>query len=314
VRAKTEAGQTAIRAGERARVKTNGAVQTSPLERSEVSLPASKQNLRVFHPGLDQLQLAWEGPTADYRLELFSDAQLSQRVLAGLVHDHAAQVPIPARGSLFWKVSSADGKTEVAKGGAAFAPEPLQKDLARLRNEVQDGSDKTTIFFQDKPPAVTFLFKPEPGAAQYRLRVFKPDALATPIAEKLSKADKIPLDAGALAEGNYLWEVAPLSATGEPLRGGRMNKLELSYDNSVPSIVIKSPKNGDVVRGSTVGVSGVAPLGTRVFANGKPLPLDSKHRFDGEASPVGRPPLIIFRTARASGAEVITVRTLRRAR
>ncbi len=314
VRAKAgDAEEKLVRAGERAKVKDAGAVETSALSRPELVLPA-KMGLRVFHPGLDDVLLTWEGETQDYRLVVASDPGFTQPVLTGRVHDRQAVIPAPQRGTLHWKVLAANGDTEVAKGSATFAPEAPLKDLARARNEVQDGSDKTSIYFQDKPPAVTFRFKKEDGAVKYRLRVFRPGAFDTPVAEKTGAGEEIALEAGALGEGGYLWDITPLDAKGEPVRGGKMNKLEITYDNSVPSIVVKTPRNGDVVKGNTLAVAGVAPLGTKVFANGKALPLDAKHRFEGQASPVGQPPLIIFRTARANGAEVFTVRTLRRAR
>ncbi len=302
-----------VRAGEQALMKTSGEVQAASLDRPALVLPP-KGGLKVFHPGIDRALLSWEGEPGDYRVVVSSDGQHTQPVLGGVVHAAEAVIPVPARGTLYWKVLAAQGDTEVAKGSATFSPEPTQKDLARLRNEVEDGSERTTIYFQDKPPAVTFQYKPEDKAVQYHLQVYAFGALEKTLAEKMSKDVSVALEAGALGEGKYLWQVTPQDAAGKPLRAGRMNRLEITYDNSVPSIVVKAPRNGDVVRGATIPVSGIAPLGTKVFANGKSLPLDGKHRFDAQASPTGRPPLIIFRTARGNGADVFTIRTLRRAR
>jgi hypothetical protein len=49
-----------------------------------------------------------------------------------------------------------------------------------------------------------------------------------------------------------------------------------------------------------------------VFINGKAAPLDAKNRFDATVTPIGFPPLVIFRMAKPSQPDVVTVRTLRR--
>jgi hypothetical protein len=199
----------------------------------------------------------------------------------------------------------------VDKGWANFAPEPPLRDLARLRNEVQDGADKSAIYYQDKPPAVTFTYAPEEGATEYRVQVYKADSLDKPVVDRKTGETKLPLEAGALAEGNYVWSVTPLDAKGAELRGGKFNKMEIVYDNSVPNLVITSPRNGEGAR-SAMRAAGVAPVGARLYVNGKPADLDDKNRFDMEVSPVGRPPVVIFRVSRPPASDTITVRTLRR--
>ncbi len=115
---------------------------------------------------------------------------------------------------------------------------------------------------------------------------------------------------GALAEGRYLWSVTPLDAKGVGLRGGKMNKLEIAYDNAVPDLLISAPRNGDP-SGATVPVVGIAPVGAKVFVNGRAVELDDKARFNTSAAPLpgGR---LVFRMVGKSGAEVYTVRTVRR--
>jgi hypothetical protein len=208
-------------------------------------------------------------------------------------------------------VTQKDHSTEVDKGWAAFAPEPPQKDLARLRNEVQDGADRSAIYYQDKPPAVTFTYAPEEGASEYRVQVYKADALDKPVVDRKTGETKLPLEAGALSEGSYVWSVTPLDPKGAELRGGKFNKMEIVYDNSVPNLVITSPRNGEGAR-SAMHAAGVAPVGARLYVNGKPADLDDKNRFDMEVSPVGRPPVVIFRVSRPPASDTITVRTLRR--
>lgn len=85
-------------------------------------------------------------------------------------------------------------------------------------------------------------------------------------------------------------------------------------DNSVPALLIRAPKNGELVKGNRVQASGTAPVGARVLVNGKPAALDEKNRFDVSVVPVGRPPMVMFRLLRSSEPDVIVVRSLRRPR
>jgi len=89
-----------------------------------------------------------------------------------------------------------------------------------------------------------------------------------------------------------------------------MNKLELVYDNSVPMLVVTSPRNGTRA-GDKVRAAGVAPVDARLSINGRPVPLDGKHRFSTWVEPLGTPPLLVFKMSRPGAPEVYTVRTLR---
>ncbi|MFP2912889.1 hypothetical protein ACLESD_49365, partial [Pyxidicoccus sp. 3LFB2] len=242
-------------------------------------------------------------------VEVALDAGFTRPVVAGTVFRPFVNVSAPSRGTLHWRVRRRDG-TEVAKGSAAFAPERPSRDLARVRNVVPEGPEKTTIFYQDKPPAVTFTYGEEASAAKYHVAVYRVGALGTPVAERTVPDTRAALDAGALGEGSYLWSVTPLSASGTQLKGGRMNKLELVYDNSVPVLVVTSPRNGTRA-GEKVRATGVAPVDARLSINGRPVPLDGKHRFSTWVEPLGTPPLLVFKMSRPGAPEMYTVRTLR---
>ncbi len=308
---RSNGAEVALRAGQTATVPSEGAPKVEAAGRRELVLP-SRQGLRVFHSGLEALTLAWSGEAHDYKVEVATDRGFSDKLLSGVVHQAQVDLPAPRQGALFWRITEADGGKEVDSGSAVFQPEAADKELGRVRNEVPEGTEKTTIYYQDKPPAVTFTYRPEPNAAAYRLRVYKENALDKPVVERSVKEERLPLEAGILVEGNYIWEVMPLSSTGVELRGGKTSQLELAYDNAVPNLVIRSPRNGELLVGNTIEVAGVAPVGARVFVNGRPVTLDEKARFQASVAPTGKPPLVIFRMVPSSGPEVFTVRTLRR--
>jgi len=131
------------------------------------------------------------------------------------------------------------------------------------------------------------------------------------VVDRTTAQPRLELEAGALGEGRYLWSATPLSAALVPLRGGRMNKLELAYDNSVPTLVLNAPRNGERAGTGRVRVAGVAPVGSSLWVNGQPLTLDAKGRFDARVAPTGQPPLVQLMMVRPGAPAVLTVRRLR---
>ncbi|HLL00331.1 MAG TPA: FecR family protein [Myxococcaceae bacterium] len=297
-----------LRAGEKASLAGEAQAVVAPLAKAPVSLPAMK-DVKVFHRGVPEVTISWQGE-GDSVLEVASDAAFSRTLMRGVVHQPFANVPAPTRGKLYWRVRKPDG-TEITRGSALFAPERAAKDLARPTNEVPEGPEKTTIFYQDKPPAVTFSYAAEPQAEKYRVSVYRNGELSKPVAERTVSETRAPLEAGVLGEGSFLWSVTPLARGGQPLRGGRMNKLDLVYDNSVPDLVVTSPRNGQRAA-KRIRAVGVAPVGAQVSINGRPVSLDRKHRFDTWVEPVGSPPVLLFRMQNAGAPELYLVRTLKR--
>ncbi|WP_338868259.1 hypothetical protein [Myxococcus stipitatus] len=297
-----------LRAGERATVTAeSGAVVVETLAPASLMLGPG-DGVEVYHQGLPEVAFGWE-KEGEATVEVATDEAFTEPLVSGTVFQPFVNVTAPARGLLHWRVRGKDGK-DVASGSATFAPERLGRDLDRVRNVVPEGLEKTTIFYQDKPPAVTFTYGEEASAAQYRVAVYRVGALEKVVAERTVSEARAALDAGALSEGSYLWSVTPLSATGEQLKGGRMNKLELVYDNSVPLLLVSQPRNGQRAA-AKVRTTGVAPVNTRVSINGRPVALDAKHRFDTWVEPVGSPPMLMFKMSRPGAPDIHTVRTLR---
>ena len=256
-------------------------------------------------------QLSLQGSSASLLLQEGSELSFEGGVSAadggGALDEARVQL---LRGTLHWRVTGADG-ARVAQGAARLAPEPPRRTLARLRNEVSEGTERTTIFYQDTPPGVTFTWSAVLDAAQYRLTVYRADALGVPVVDRTTAQPRLELEAGSLGEGRYLWSATPLSAALVPLRGGRMNKLELAYDNSVPTLVLNAPRNGERAGTGRVRVAGVAPVGSSLWVNGQPLTLDAKGRFDARVAPTGQPPLVQLMMVRPGAPAVLTVRRLR---
>ena len=78
-----------VRAGQSARISAKGAVEITPADKAEISIP-SRNGLKVHHPGLPWAALSWSGDgDADYWVEVAFDAKYEQRLLSGLVNSLA---------------------------------------------------------------------------------------------------------------------------------------------------------------------------------------------------------------------------------
>jgi hypothetical protein len=297
----------ALPAGSSASLGPAGAtVSAGP--RDALQLP-SRPGLEVFHGGVARVTLTWPQDPGPEGAEVVvaSTPSLEAPLLQGRVREAFVSVPAPASGMLYWRVSS-QGE-EVASGSARFAPERTGRDLRRQRHQVPDGPETTSIYYQDKPPSVTFTWAAFPAAARYQVAVYREGDLSTPVAARATAEAALAVPEGTLGEGRYRWSVTPLDAAGVALQGGRLNRLELVYDNAVSQLVIRSPQEGSAA-GPLVPVAGVAPLGSAVFANGRPLALDPQARFDEQVAPLPGG-LVVFRVVQR-GAEAFTVRTVRR--
>ena len=301
---------TVLPGGQSASIPLKGSPAVRAASREGVVLP-SRSGLRVFHSGLKQVSLTWDDAGATeqtWRVQVASDPAFASVVRDGLVHDNFVTMPVPPKGAWYWRVFKAE--VEQARGSAVFAPEPRSQDLSRLNNVVPEGAETTTIFFQDKdkPPVVTFTWGKDEAAAKYAVKVYAEGKLGTPVAERTVAESQVALAENTLLEGNYLWSVTPVDAKGGELKGGRMNKLHMVFDNAVSALAIKSPKNGDPA-GKSVNASGIAPVGSKLFINARSVALDEQARFETLVTPApsGR---VIFRLLN-NGAETYTVRTLR---
>jgi hypothetical protein len=286
-------------------------IDTRAPKREVLQLP-TRNGLRLYHAGLQKLSLTWGAEdtgaeVSNYRIQVAAEPTFAKVFLDGTVGQRFVNVAVPRRGPLFWRVYDAANDAEIGRGNVLVAPEAVGADLGRLKNDVLAGNEKTTIYFQDKPPLVNFQFLEEAGAVKYRLQVFREGELNKPVAERLVSGLTTSLPEGTLVEGKYLWSATPLNTSGQEIQGGRLNKLDIVYDNAVSNLIIRSPRNGDA-GGKKVKVAGIAPAGARVYVNGRPIELDDTARFETVAEPIAGK--VVFRMLNGA-SEVYTVRTVR---
>ena len=292
--------------------------QAAPLPpRAALLLPPSTR-LRVHGSRLQRVSLAVPstGPTTTaaegaaqvaVEVEVARDPGFKQKIFSGPTRAPYVTVAAPARGDLYWRLA---GSTQLA-GHARFVPDrrrsPLQ--LRRPHNVVNQGAQNTTIYFQGAAPAVTLAFAETPGARGYRIRIYGAADPRRPIFERTVPDTSCPVEPGVFTEGRFQWSAQPVDERGQPLGEGRLNRLELAYDNALEDLAISRPLPNQKQTGKAVRVAGVAPLGGRLFVNGTPAALDDKGRFSLQLG--GAPRVLVFRLLGSDGAESYWIRTLR---
>jgi hypothetical protein len=260
-----------------------------------LTLPAGR-NSRVFwgKPGDVALSFAaGEGP-----MEVATDAQFENLVASG-GGDDALVVTAPARGGLYWRRK---GDSEASSG--RFERDEFAGAVAAKSDTVAETGLKATVYFQGAVPTLTFTFPPKDGVSSWRFRVYATSDLKTALVDRKVSENRTVVDSGALKEGNYVWSAVPLDKGGQEGAGGRMNKMEIVFDNSLTRLVLSSPRDGE----NAAMATGVAPLGSKLTMNGKTVPLDAAGRF---SVPTGNASVLVFRLVTSGGGEAYWVRRTR---
>lgn len=291
-----------VRAGQAAVVGPGGAIEVKAQPRSPLVVPFGKR-VTLYTPALRELGLRL--PARPVRVEIAADSAFTQLLAAGEAED-VVTVKVPASRQLFWRFPGDDGA--LVQGQVKLRAEPVARSAGARGDVIAETGKKATVYYQGSVPPLTLTFGAVPQAKAYQLKVYAAGALTTPVFEKKSDATRVLVEAGALAEGSYVWFASPLDANGRELAGGRMNQMELVYDNALTSLVITSPKEGAKVSGEVVA-SGTAPAGSRLSINGKPVTLGASGRF---SVPVGAVDAVIFTLTTGDGGEAYWVRRVRR--
>lgn len=289
-----KANEVATLSGGKVTVKTRGP--------PSFVLPHGRRS-RVYVDQLEEVGLALGG-AGTRRFEVASDEKFNAIVLAGETGEDFVAVTPPVQGELFWRVVGED-----AASSAVFEPDRGRSVLKTVspKAEVAETGQKATVVFQSAPPALTLSFAQRPGAASYMVRVYRAGDLKRPLIQKKVTQPQMVIKSGNLREGEYLWSAAALGPRGNELSGGRMNKLELSYDNSNTILSIARPRPNEVKR-LPLRTDGIAPEGSKLSVNGQDVALDRKGRFSAELPDSDT---LVYRLTLPNGTEAYWLRTLR---
>ncbi|KFA94519.1 hypothetical protein [Archangium violaceum] len=302
---------TLLKAGEGVR-RASESPQAEQASAPLLVLPPDAKGARVFTDGPGEAGIQVPSASgAPLRVEVAEESSFREPLLAGRAGADPVRVESPARGELHWRFLGEDGNVR-AQGSARFQPDRGRSALAdsNPRAEVLETGLKATIYFQSAVPSLHFSFEPRPGARSYQLRVYRAADVQKPLLQRVTNQNQYSLEPGTLGEGRYLWYVAALGPGGDELAGGRMNKLELVYDNERRGLALSRPRPGERVGREGVPVEGVVPRSSRLFLNGQAMKLDAKGRFSQRLAPTET---LVFRLVSGQD-EAYWIRTLRKAR
>jgi hypothetical protein len=288
------------------------AARPAPRPRPAALLLPWSPRLRVYGDRLGSslkqvsLALATKGQGAEpIAVQVARDPRFEQEIWSGVVRDGFVTVPAPERGDLYWRRRG----DKASAGHVRFLPDraPAPVRTGSPHNVVSETHSNTTVHFQGAaPPALTLTWSATAGAQRYRVQIFRAGDPGGPIFERTVSDTRCTVEPGRLREGGYVWNAQPLDAAGTAVGPGRMNKLDLAYDNALDALAISrlEARSG---RERGFDVAGTAPLGARLFVNGKPTSLDDKGRFSLRLD--GAPPLLVFRVLARDGAESYWVKS-----
>ena len=266
-------------------------------------LPMAR-GLEVFGAGQSEVSLTLPSARSGAVVQVARDPRFTDQVWKGATRAGFVTVSAPGRGDLYWRLLGGATPRRTV-GHARFRPEgPARPAPGRPHNLVTDERESTTVYFQNAAPALTLAFAPTAGARRYQVRLSS--AAGKVLLERVVTEPRCPVPSELLAEGSYQWTAQPLDGRGSP----RTRKLDLVYDNAQSTLTISQPAPGTAVAGSSVEVNGVAPLGARLYVNGRAVTVDEKGRF--ATTVVGSPRTLVFRVVDADGAESYWVRPLDR--
>ncbi len=302
----TLADGTVVEAGRKIALEagaTHGELQ--PLAQASIEMTAGS-SASIYYGGgdLPPVAFSWkpESDTAAQRFELARDNTFQKLVLAEEVRGGRFVYDRLAGGRYYWRVQNKEGWL---RGTYSVDKKEASGDCPNCKrtNTIDDTGEQTVVYFQKRLPAIVLRWSEAKGAASYRLKVFADGALDTPMVDQEVNELKLAFESGRFSEGRYFWLVASTDATGKVLHQGRMNTLEIAYDNAVVDLAIRSPEANERVSGASAFVRGEVALGTRLQLNGAKIDIDRQGRFRERVNLNKGRNELIFRTVTGDGVE-----------
>ena len=300
---------TQVLAGQAVHIEGDGKVgAVRPLAVPWVTVAPGSQAVIHYRNSPPAVGFRWStGESTVQIFELASDAQLRHvRYHEAIAGGYLVLEKLP-EGDSFWRVA---GKP------AGFFSLQLEGDAdcanCRRNNVIKDTGEKTVVYFQQALPAITLRWDTRELATQYNVKVFADGQFDTPLADVSSKKNRHVFPAGDLEEGVYFWHVEALDASGSVLARGKMNRLEIAYDNAVTALVIKSPAPEQRLRDSAVTTRGEIEQGAEVFINDKAVELDGEGRFAHTVPLVRGLNTLVYRVVTKERVEHFYVRRVQR--
>ncbi len=193
--------------------------------------------------------------------------------------EEGATVVLPA-GRHRYRIVCRGGETKAAgalvlKRDPGTAPVPRSAPM----NVIEADGRKYTVLYQNRPPALTFVWPNPPSGVEFELHV-EAGGKARVFA---AVEPRLRLSSGQIPEGAHRWWFATSRGVQSP-----RTSLEVRFDNAAATAQLQEPRDGLSPAEPEIDVAGIALEGSRVSVGGQPLVVDAHGRFRGRA-PAPRP-------------------------
>jgi hypothetical protein len=305
-------GQT-IEAGQTFDLSKEGKVVGTPraLATTKIDVHPRTSTIVYYDKRVPAINFDWtgEGASKNAVVEIASDKDFKQITAAEQMSKTSLILDGLQPGKFYWRVGG-----EAGKRGLVQIMEEASNDCANCKrtNTIEDTGEKTVVYYQQALPAIILRWKETPGTAQYNLKVFADGEFDTPLVDEKLTETKRAFDAGRFAEGKYYWLVTSLDKAAKELATGRMNSLQITYDNAITALVIRAPKQGAKVSGGSFTTQGEAELGAKVYLNGKRIEVDENGRFTEAVTLKPGLNQLVYRVVAADGVERYYLREVQR--
>jgi hypothetical protein len=296
-----------VEAGSKITVSHGRVTKVEPLTPFKVDLLQRTNAVVYVGQKPPALNFIWSGKTAAaHVLEVARDAEFTEVVAAEKLTRGSLIIDTLEPGRYYWRVDKNNRSRTLLRIVSELSDTCAQ---CQRTNVVQDTGERTSVFFQEKFPALEMAWQAVPQASGYVLQFFADGAFDRPILrETTAQLSKKFNRQEFLREGRYFWQVLAQDASGKLLQAGKMNPLTVAYDNAVASLVIREPQQRRVIAGKQVLALGEAQLGATVTANDRRLLLDKKGRFRQWLALRPGYNQVVFRSVARDGVERVYVR------
>lgn len=279
-----------------------------PLATTELALKPKSSSVVYFQSEVPPIEFTWKADDGSkgYELELANDKSFATPVFREKIAKNSFVYDRFPPGRYYWRVK---GEGEWQNGNLTIQKrKEAECANCKRHNVIDDTGEKTVVYYQKELPAITLRWGPVAGATKYQVKVYPDGEFEKPLVDKVVADTTVAFNEGQFGEGKYYWHMVAQSDGGKDIATGKMNTLQIAYDNAIVDLAIKVPKAGQKVTSKSIVTRGEVQLGASLSINGKRAPLDDNGRFSESVGLDKGDNDIVYRTMSSDGIERYYVR------
>jgi len=279
-----------------------------PLATTLLDLKPKSSAVVYYQTDVPAIEFSWkeEENAKDYEFEVSSDKNFTTPVFRETVKRPAFVYDQFQPGRYFWRVKGSGDWDR----GALTIQKRKETDCSNCKrlNVIDDTGEKTVVYYQKALPAITLRWTAVEGASKYQLKVYPDGEFDNPLVDRSVTETQVAFPEGQFDEGKYYWHMQAQSDAGKDVATGKMNTLQIAYDNAIVDLSIKTPKQSQKVTTKSLATKGEVQLGASLSINGKKVSLDENGRFSINLDLNKGLNEIVYRTVSTDGIERYYVR------